>query len=207
MKKETIVIYLLIIAGIFLIFNEFRILGLNNKISGSGVSDIPTQIKTVSALDVSPKGVPDVYGKELGISYDDVSVSNQKKADGTISKLGLFDTRIKLEGELLKRYIKITNSIGCEYCCGLQSITTPQGEPACSCLHSFAMRGLAKYLLTQHPEISDDQILEELGKWKTLFFPDAIGAKAVVLKAKGIELNYINLASNKYKDIEKTGGV
>jgi len=66
------------------------------------------------------------------------------------------------------------------------------------------MRGLAKYLLEKHDkEYSDDQILEEMGKWKTLFFPGSISAKAVILKEKGVELNYINLASNKYRGIEQ----
>ena len=65
------------------------------------------------------------------------------------------------------------------------------------------MRGLAKYLLTQHPDVSDDLILEELGKWKVLFFPTIHEQKAQVLKEKGIEMNYINLASNKYRGIEK----
>jgi len=58
-------------------------------------------------------------------------------------------------------------------------------------------------LLKHGNEYSDDQILEELGKWKTLFFPGNIQAKAEILKQKGIELNYINLASNKYRGIEQ----
>ena len=61
----------------------------------------------------------------------------------------------------------------------------------------------SKYLLQNHPEMTNDQILEELGKWKTLFFPSTLAQKALVLKEKGIELNYINLASNKYRGIEK----
>ena len=66
------------------------------------------------------------------------------------------------------------------------------------------MRGLAKYLIKNHPkEFSDDEILGELGKWKVLFFPDIHKTKAAVLKEQGIEINYINLASNKYRGIEK----
>ena len=64
------------------------------------------------------------------------------------------------------------------------------------------MRGLAKYLLTKHPDMTNDQVLEELGKWKVLFFPGIHEQKAQVLASKGIELNYINLASNKYRGIE-----
>jgi len=78
------------------------------------------------------------------------------------------------------------------------------GAPACGCAHSYAMRGLAKYLIKNHPkEFSDDEILGELGKWKVLFFPDIHKTKAAILKEQGIEINYINLASNKYRGIEK----
>ncbi len=78
------------------------------------------------------------------------------------------------------------------------------GAAACGCAHSYAMRGLAKYLIRNHAsEFTDDEILEELGKWKTLFFPGQIQAKAKILSEKGIELNYINLASNKYRGVEQ----
>ncbi|MEK6835676.1 MAG: hypothetical protein AABX55_01520, partial [Nanoarchaeota archaeon] len=89
------------------------------------------------------------------------------------------------------------------YCCGADAITFPDGQAACGCAHSYAMRGVAKYLLTEHPEMKDEAILEELGKWKTLFFPDTMKAKAQVLKDKDIELNYINLASNLFRGIEQ----
>ena len=78
------------------------------------------------------------------------------------------------------------------------------GEAACGCAHSFAMRGLAKYLIKNHKdEFMDDEILEELAKWKTLFFPSQMSAKAQVLKQNGIEFSYINLGSNKYRGIEQ----
>ena len=205
MKNENISIYLL--AGIILItvFNQFQILSLNNSLKEGGltVTGLATGIQDVNALDVVPKGVPEIYGKELGIKYDDVNINDPQKADAAIKKLALFDNSIKLEGDKLDRYIKITNSISCEYCCGAQSITFPDGQAACGCAHSYAMRGLAKYLLTKHSDMADDQILNELGKWKTLFFPDSINAKAQILKDEGIELDYINLASNKYRGAEQ----
>ncbi|MEK6863010.1 MAG: hypothetical protein AABW57_02515 [Nanoarchaeota archaeon] len=208
MKKENIAIYLIIVAVILTVFNQFQILSLNKYLESDSSTNnlatgLATGVKTVNALDVIPKGVPNIYGKEIGIKYDDVSVNDLQKAESTISKLALFDNTINLEGGLLQRYIGITNSISCEYCCGAQAITFSDGQAACSCAHSYAMRGLAKYLLTKHPEISDDEILNELGKWKTLFFPDSINAKAQILKESNIELNYINLASNKYRGIEQ----
>ena len=78
------------------------------------------------------------------------------------------------------------------------------GTAACGCAHSFAMRGLAKYLITEHgDEFSDQEILDELAKWKTLYFPGQMSAKAQALEDNGIEFSYSNLGSNKYKGIEK----
>ena len=208
MKKENIVIYLILAAVILTVFNQFQILSLNNYLKSGSTGTITntglaTGIQNVNALDVVPKGIPDVYGKELGIKYDDISINDLAKTESTINKLALFDNGINLEGNILQRYIGITNAISCEYCCGAQSITFSDGQAACSCAHSYAMRGLAEYLLTKHPEMKDEEILNELGKWKTLFFPDSINAKASILKESGIELDYINLASNKYRGIEQ----
>ncbi|MBI2141961.1 hypothetical protein HYU15_00550 [Candidatus Woesearchaeota archaeon] len=152
---------------------------------------------------ILPKGVPRLYGSELGVSYDDVSASNQQKADATISRLGQLDTGIKLNSEQANRYISIALNISCEYCCGTESIIFSNGQPACGCQHSYAMRGVAKYLISRHgSDFTDSEILEEMSKWKTLFFPSQISQKASVLKEKGIEISYTNLASNKYRGIE-----
>lgn len=153
--------------------------------------------------DVIPTGVPAVYGEELGISFDDVSSATPQKADATLRKLAVLDSEITLSGAELQRYIDIASQISCEYCCGAPSVITSTGDAACGCAHSAAMRGVAKYLISQHgDEYTDDEVLEEMGKWKTLSFPGLITAKAKILEEKGIELNYINLASNKYRGIE-----
>ncbi len=151
---------------------------------------------------IVPKGIPEIYGKELDVSYDDVSLNEPKKADETIRKLGGLDTKIRLSAEEQKRYIRIAGMISCEYCCGADSIITADGQPACGCAHSYAMRGVAKYLIHQHgTEFTDEGILEEMSKWKTLFFPGQISKKAEILKEKSIGLSYTNLASNKYRGI------
>lgn len=157
-----------------------------------------------AAVSVVPTGVPPIYGEELGISYDDVSPNDPQRADATIAKLANYDMSLKLEGDKLSRYIAVGSAISCEYCCGAKSIIFSNGEPACGCAHSYAMRGLAKYLLTDHAgEFTDLQILEELGKWKVLFFPGIHEQKAAVLQSQGIEVNYITLASNAYRGIEQ----
>ncbi len=199
----------LLIATIFIvIFNSVQISKINGlEITGAATSNVGSATQTVNLLansKVIPKGVPNIYGKELGVSYDDISASNLPKAEATIKKLALFDQQLTLTGKDLERYIAVASQISCEYCCGADSIIFPDGQAACGCAHSYAMRGLAKYLIKNHgSEYTNDQILEEIGKWKTLFFPGPITTKASLLEGKGIELSYINLASNKYRGAEQ----
>ena len=149
-------------------------------------------------------GIPKIYGKELGVNFDEVSPNNSQGANTNIAILANIDITTEIQGENLQRYISIASKISCEYCCGTPSIIRSDGSAACGCAHSYAMRGLAKYLIIEHPnDFTDDEILEELGKWKVLFFPGKHETKAAVLKKQGIEVNYINLASNKYRGIEK----
>ncbi len=197
-------IVFIVILTMLLFYNIGKVNGAPQTVSATGaVTSVAAGLGTVSASEIIPKGVPEIYGKELGVSYDDVSISNPKLADQTITKLAQFEGK-QLSGEELNRYITIGSSISCEYCCGAKAIIFSNGERACGCAHSYAMRGLAKYLLTEHPDMTDEQILSELGKWKVLFFPGVHEQKAQVLKANGIDAtNYINLASNKYRGIEQ----
>ncbi len=202
-------IFGLLIAVMFIVVFNVVLIG-QVKSDGSDSQNFVTgaAVANVNNIDVSPKGTPRIYGAELGVSYDDISASNVQKAESTISKLGSLDVNIKLTETELARYISIAGKISCEYCCGAESIIMSDGRAACGCSHSYAMRGVAKYLIKNHGnEFSDDEILEELGKWKTLFFPDKLAQKAAILNAMGVELNYINLASNKYRDIEKTTNI
>ena len=92
----------------------------------------------------------------------------------------------QLSQENQQDYIKIGMSISCEYCCGAEYITAPNGQPACGCAHSAAMRGLAMYLLDNHrEEFTNEQVLEQLTLWKTMFFPKQMYTKAVQLQAQG----------------------
>lgn len=195
-NAETAVIVVCIMLLLMFVYNGVRL----SSMSASGGSMMPL----VSASDVIPTGVPAIYGIELGISYDDVSSSTPQKADATIGIMSKFDRTLTLTGDDMQRYIDVTTQISCEYCCGAAAITFSDGRSACGCAHSYAMRGLAKYLITEHgSEFTNDEILSELGKWKVLFFPGIHENKAAVMKSQGIETNYINLASNKYRDIEK----
>jgi len=166
---------------------------------GTGGTDAVAQL----AGKVLPTGTPAVYGPELGISYDDpvsgLDILNQY--DDLVSG-SRGSKRITLSAGTQKRYMAIGTSMACEYCCGADTLILPDGSPACGCAHSGAMRGLAKYLLSKHPEMSDEKILEEVGKWKVLSFPQQMVSKAAVMESKGLSLDYISLASNKYRGIK-----
>ena len=228
-KYEKITISLLILGLILSLSNQIQLMGAN-----SGNPNLNNGIALAEAS-IIPKGTPEIYGKELDISYDDVSLSNPRLADQTIEKMAYLDRTISLEGKNLERYIKITSEISCEYCCGVQSIIFRKedveardllieqaiasgeisesdadqyrikaGDAACGCAHSFAMRGLAKYLISEHDEeFTNEEILTELAKWKTLYFPSQMMTKSQALENEGIEFSYINLGSNTYRDIEK----
>ena len=135
------------ILALVIVFNIGRIY------SGSG-NEIATGVESVSASNIIPKGIPTVYGAEMNIKYDDVSVNNPGLAEATIAKLSQYED-MELNQEQMTRYIRIGGSISCEYCCGAKAMIFSNGERACGCAHSYAMRGVAKYLLTKHPDKTD----------------------------------------------------
>ena len=189
--------------AIVIILSSILIYNYSGKEGGNVVG-----IGTVSASEIIPQGIPAIYGEELGIEYDDVSPNNAAKTEETINLLGNIDRVEELEGADLERYIdmlyKQHNGIACEYCCGARSVIFSNGQPACGCAHSYAMRGLTKYLIKYHGnEFSDEQILTEVGKWKTLFFPGILDGKAQIMKSYGIQVDYINLTTNQYRGIEQ----
>ena len=115
-----------------------------------------------------PSGVPDIYGSELNINFD--------KAQEAISGVAPLDltygsNKIYLTADELKRYIDIGSQTACKYCCGAVTLVNPDGSAACGCEHSQMMRGLAAYLIKNHPELSNEQILKELNSWRAVFFP------------------------------------
>ena len=190
------------ILAVLMVYNGIKIYiyGVNGAAIGS--EGIATRIGTVSASEIIPTGIPEVYGGELNIKYDYISANDPELTEETIGKLSSYED-MALNSAQMARYVRIGSSISCEYCCGAQSLVFSNGQRACGCAHSYAMRGLAKYLLTEHPDVTDEQILSELGKFKVLFFPGVHEQKAAALKANGIDSkDYINLASNKYGGIE-----
>lgn len=138
--------------------------------------------------EVIPSGVPDIYGEELGVSFDKVQESmNKMRVFGPT--YGTDEDKIVLEGNELERYIKITKQTSCQYCCGVKTLVKEDGEAACGCAHSIVMRGLAAYLIKNHSDkFSDEEILAEINEWKKVFFPkQTLTAKFDELKEAGDE--------------------
>jgi hypothetical protein len=134
-------------------------------------------VKEAITSEIIPQGVPAVYGGELSVAFD-------ADTDRMTSELRKYEDH-SLNDEQMERYKDVGLRISCEYCCGVKAIIFENGERACGCAHSYAMRGLAKYLIINHPEeYTNDDILLELGKWKATFFPKQTISKAVVKYAE-----------------------
>lgn len=162
-----------------LIFNQFQIVSLHammrdgmdlDQITNEGDSMVPLAVDgsvdlVALARQILPTGVPSAYGAELGVSFDD--------AGSAIAILTPFeqDTRAeKMSGTMLQRYIDLGQKTACEFCCGATALVFADGSRACGCGHSAAMRGVMAYLL-ENSSMSDEQILDEVNKWKAVFFP------------------------------------
>lgn len=133
---------------------------------------------------VISQGVPDLYGKELGISFDEVqqSINIMKQYDPTYGK-----QKIVLSSDDLSRYIDVGLRISCEYCCGAKAIIRQDGRAACGCAHSQAMRGLLAYLIKNHgDQYTNDELLRELARWKGMFFPKQM-IKKLSMQLQGSE--------------------
>ncbi len=126
------------------------------------------RFKEIQAATI-PSGVPAGYGEILQVSFDEVQAG--------IDVLSRMDTtfgsdKIELQGPALERYIRIGQQTACRYCCDARTLVFDDGEAACGCEHSQAMRGLAAYLLTEYgDEYSNEEIVAELNRWRATYFP------------------------------------
>ncbi len=182
-KMPKPLIALLAAAVIVLLVNQVQIQSLLSM-TGMAVSGDETgdMAQDVMGLVIS-RGTPAVYGNELGVSFENPVNSMEVMAsmDPTYGP-----KKIQLAGEELSRYVKVGSMIACEYCCGAKTLVFGNGQAACGCKHSWAMRGLAAYLIKYHgSEYSDEQILRELAKWKGLYFPKQMVAKMTEQLASG----------------------
>lgn len=118
-----------------------------------------------------PTGIPE-YGQEMGVSFDDPINSLELMANAYPA---LKKEVKENHPDIWKRYISLAaapRGISCEFCCGIgaQGISN-DGEIRCGCSHSPAVQTVTLWLMLNRPEYSDAQILREVMRWKTLFFP------------------------------------
>ncbi len=188
MANDTKLLVMVAAIAALILFNQWQIVALsdsgtspskgtklNVKLSGDTVQDA---IKAVI-----PTGTPE-YGAELSVSFDEpiASLDILSKLDKQVPTTSL------TEGEK-SRYININLKISCEFCCGALSVIDSSGRDACGCAHAVSFRGLSKYLIKNHPnEWTDEEILLELTKWKSLYFPKNMVEKAVAALENGMEL-------------------
>lgn len=132
------------------------------------VEDLKTSEDAMAML--FPTGIPE-YGQDLGVSFDDPV--------GSLDKLSKMYRGLKTEvqqknPEAFKRFVNLASNpygISCEYCCGVGPIGADKnGESRCGCQHNPALLTVALYL-SAYTDYSDGEILREVMRWKTLFFP------------------------------------
>lgn len=118
-----------------------------------------------------PTGMPEYSSALGGISFDDPITSMEY-----LAKLypGLNAEIKEKNPEIWQRYLKLAaapRGISCEFCCGIgaQGIDS-NGNARCGCQHLPALLALTLDLM-KNTDYSDAQILREVMRWKTLFFP------------------------------------
>ncbi|NIO69227.1 MAG: hypothetical protein GTN71_09385 [Anaerolineae bacterium] len=147
---------------------EARLVTLEQEVRQLRVLNPYYRFKEIRA-EVIPTGVPDTYGAVLNASLDQVqaSIDVMKNFDPTYG-----EDKIVLEGTDLERYTRVGSATACQYCCSARTLVKPDGVAACGCAHSQAMRGLAAYLIINHPnDYTDGELVEELNRWRAVFFP------------------------------------
>lgn len=163
--------------------SRVSLLSGNKAISDINVDELQSTAQTVQAVfqldgldgggvmsEMFPTGTPD-YGAELGVSFDEPVES--------LAVLAKMYPALKAEVEKnnpegFNRFMNLASKpvgISCEYCCGLKAIgIKSNGDSSCGCQHNPALLSIAVYL-SAYTDYSDGEILREVMKWKTLFFP------------------------------------
>ena len=118
-----------------------------------------------------PAGTPEYSDAIGGISFDDPVNSMEYLAQWYYS---LKPEVQQNDPQVWQRYLSLAaapRGISCEFCCGVgpQGITA-DGELKCGCKHNPAVQALTIGLM-QHTDYSDAEVLREVMRWKTIFFP------------------------------------
>ena len=208
-SENALNIPLLILIGVvtvLIIFNQVQINSLTGMmsssrhysggsidLSGADISAIQNTAGTIAAVFpvdqmkttddtmalMFPTGTPD-YGTALGVSFDDPV--------GSLDKLSKMYSGLKAEvqqqnPEAFARFVNLASNpygVSCEYCCGVGPAGADKnGNSLCGCQHNPALLSTTLYLAA-YTDYTDAEILREVMRWKTLFFPKnmiELGAK------------------------------
>ncbi len=132
------------------------------------VNKINTQQDAVDML--IPTGVPE-YGNDLGVTFDD-PIKSLTYLHRTVYPQIKSD--LQKDPELWQRYLNLATKpvgISCEFCCGVGPIgISKQGELKCGCSHNPAVQALTMWLI-KNTKYNDAEVLREVLRWKTLWFP------------------------------------
>jgi hypothetical protein len=203
-KRSTLIALMLVILLVFIGINQYLIFSINSALS-KGVSisgrivektpQITTQTEPTgeqASSDIVQQIYDEVVPKEGAQTDYGITFSNE----GLQTLVG-HQRSISLSGEDQQRYIKIGTSpdTACEYCCGIgeRGALRDDGNIACGCAHNIALAGLIKYLIQQG--YTDEQILDEIQKWKAYFFPR--GYVTEVLQERGISPESVGLPTQR----------
>ena len=193
------IVTLIVLAAVLILFNQYQINEIIGLSLGGGYKSFSGGFADLSGIDINslkstghtlaavfpveniqtsddaiaiifPTGTPE-YGAELGVSFDDPVGSLD-----TLSKMyrGLKAETEKNNPQGFQKFMNLAKKpvgISCEYCCGLGPIGIDNnGNSACCCQHNPALLSIALYL-SAYTDYNDGEILREVMRWKTLFFP------------------------------------
>ncbi len=135
---------------------------------------------------IFPSGTPEYSEKLGGITFDDITNSLNYLARWYYS---LKEEVKNNDPETWQRYLNLAaapRGISCEFCCGIgpQGIDA-QGNLRCGCQHNPALQALTLALM-KYTNYSDAEILREVMKWKTAFYPKGMISLAVQVAGKDI---------------------
>lgn len=129
------------------------------------LQDITTSADAIAMM--VPQGTPS-YGEAMGVSFDTPEQSLAVLAKAQRPLLA------SLTPEQKARFVNFASQplgISCEYCCGLQAVgINADGTSLCGCQHNPALLSVTMWLM-QNTNYSDAEILREVYRWKSLFFP------------------------------------
>ncbi len=214
-SQDGLIITLLIIVAVITVFNQFQISSINSMTVKDSATQTSSDFgeKDLSNIDISslkstghtiaavlplkeaeskeevmnimiPRGTPE-YGEALGVSFE--------KPVESLSKLAKMyrplKSKIKKEDpEAFQRFMDLASKpvgISCEFCCGLRAVGIDEnGNSVCGCQHNPALLSVALHL-TANTDYSQGEVLREVVKWKTIFFPKDMIKLGMKVSGKG----------------------